>query len=365
MKEIGVCFGAYFPLHQGHMDLIMRAKKENDMCYVIVCAFGEEPQAAAAGLPLRERTALIRRTFLGDEQIRVAAINDLELGIDESKSEANWEIWLRRAGELMHYNPTDEDVRYNWYVAEPSYKSALDMKLADRAFPIDSCRLFEKVNHISSVDVRRNPLRYWNKIARPFRSFFSTNILITGTASEGKSTLTRDIATYFGLPYSEEYARTYMYETAKGDPDLTVDDFMEFLIGQKRDLMSKIEGPGNNGIVLSDTDNIVTLMYAQAYVDDENIDISEDDCRMLEDITRALQRRLKWDHIFLLPPKNEYVDDGLRYMAQSSSDERQKNYAKLVCLMKQFGLWDKVEILDGNFAGNYNRVKEYIEAKLS
>lgn len=37
MKKIGITFGCYYPLHQGHMDLIMRSKKENDLSFVFVC----------------------------------------------------------------------------------------------------------------------------------------------------------------------------------------------------------------------------------------------------------------------------------------------------------------------------------------
>ena len=38
--DVGVVFGSFAPLHQGHLDLIMRAKKENSGgAIVIVCGF--------------------------------------------------------------------------------------------------------------------------------------------------------------------------------------------------------------------------------------------------------------------------------------------------------------------------------------
>lgn len=220
-------------------------------------------------------------------------------------------------------------------------------------------------NPISATMIRENPIKYWNKIAWPFRQFFSTNILITGTASEGKSTLTRDIATYFGLPYSEEYGRTYMEYYAKSDTDLTVTDFQEFLIEQRRDTQKKIASPGNCGIVISDTDNLVTLMYAKAYVEDNNIDLTEEDYNTLKQLAWNIKRGIQWDKIFLLPPKNKFVDDGCRYMEQSSIEERTKNYNRLVELLKEFGWWDKVEVIDGNFLENFNSVKNYIELKMN
>jgi NadR type nicotinamide-nucleotide adenylyltransferase len=231
---------------------------------------------------------------------------------------------------------------------------------------IDKVNYIERdINPISATMIRENPIKHWNKIAWTFRPYFSTNILITGTASEGKSTLTRDIATYFGLPYSEEYGRTYMEFYGKSDTDLTINDFQEFLIEQRRDTKSKIESPGNCGVVISDTDNIVTLMYAQAYVEDNNIDLTEDDYKTLETLAWNIKRGIQWDKIFLLPPKNKFVDDGTRYMEQSSIEERTKNYNRLVNLLKQFGWWDKVEIINGNYLENFETVKTYINGKFN
>ena len=376
--KIGITFGGYCPMHQGHLDLIMKAKKENDICYVVVCGYDNEPRASETGLTLNRRFSLVKQMFKDDEQIKVLQVNDTKLGIDESQSESNWDIWLEyveaqiirieNQSRLRGFTTKD---KFTWYVGEKSYVEALEKRIYDEDLYNDICCIDEVVyiergiNPISATMIRENPIKYWNKIAWPFRQFFSTNILITGTASEGKSTLTRDIATYFGLPYSEEYGRTYMEYYAKDDTDLTVTDFQEFLIEQRRDTQKKIASPGNCGIVISDTDNLVTLMYAKAYVEDNNIDLTEDDYKTLEQLAWNIKRGIQWDKIFLLPPKNNFVDDGCRYMEQASMEERIKNYNRLVELLKEFGWWDKVEIIDGNFFENFKSVKNYIETKIN
>ena len=364
-------------MHQGHLDLIMQAKKENDICYVVVCGYDNEPRADEIGLTLNRRFTLIKQMFKDDEQIRVIQVNDTKLGIDESQSDSNWDIWLEyvesqiiRIENQCRLIGFSRD-KYTWYVGEKSYVEALEKRIYDEDLYNNVCCIDNVVyvercaNPISATMIRENPIKYWNKIAWPFRQFFSTNILITGTASEGKSTLTRDIATYFGLPYSEEYGRTYMEYYAKADTDLTVTDFQEFLIEQRRDTQKKIASPGNCGIVISDTDNLVTLMYAKAYVEDNNIDLTEDDYKTLEQLAWNIKRGIQWDKIFLLPPKNNFVDDGCRYMEQASMEERIKNYNRLVELLKEFGWWDKVEIIDGNFFENFKTVKKYIESKIN
>ena len=362
-------------MHQGHLDLIMQAKKENDICYVIVCGYDNEPRADEIGLTLNRRFSLVKQMFKDDEQIRVLQVNDTKLGIDESMSDSNWDVWLsyiaRQINNMEVILNTNEYITYTWYVGEKSYVDALEKRKYDKfTFAgwniIDNVVYIERmVNPISATMIRENPIKHWNKIAWAFRPYFSTNILITGTASEGKSTLTRDIATYFGIPYSEEYGRTYMEFYGKSDTDLTINDFQEFLIEQRRDTKSKIESPGNCGVVISDTDNMVTLMYAKAYVEDNNIDLTEEDYKTLETLAWNIKRGIQWDKIFLLPPKNKFVDDGCRYMEQSSMEERTKNYNRLVELLKKFGWWDKVEVINGDFLENFETIKNYINGKFN
>ena len=373
--KIGITFGGYCPMHQGHLDLIMKAKKENDICYVVVCGYDNEPRADETGLTLNRRFSLVKQMFKDDEQIRVLQVNDTKLGIDESMSESNWDIWLsyvsRQIDNMEGIMDMYGHISYTWYVGEKSYVTSLEKRKYNKFTHggwniIDNVVYIERsINPISATLIRENPIKYWNKIAWAFRPYFSTNILITGTASEGKSTLTRDIATYFGIPYSEEYGRTYMEFYGKSDTDLTINDFQEFLIEQRRDTKSKIESPGNNGIVISDTDNLVTLMYAQAYVEDNNIDLTEEDYKTLETLAWNIKRGIQWDKIFLLPPKNKFVDDGCRYMEQSSMEERTKNYNRLVNLLKQFGWWDKVEVINGDYLENFETVKTYINGKFN
>ena len=362
--KVGITFGGYCPMHQGHLDLIMQAKKENDICYVIVCGYDNEPRADEIGLTLNRRFSLVKQMFKDDEQIRVLQVNDTKLGIDESMSESNWYIWLNYVRDITLSNGRSPVDFVTWYVGEESYVTSLN-RYKDEWFRFISNVVYVErtVNPISATMIRENPIKHWNKIAWAFRPYFSTNILITGTASEGKSTLTRDIATYFGIPYSEEYGRTYMEFYGKSDTDLTINDFQEFLIEQRRDTKSKIESPGNCGVVISDTDNIVTLMYAQAYVEDNNIDLTEEDYKTLETLAWNIKRGIQWDKIFLLPPKNKFVDDGCRYMEQSSMEERTKNYNRLVELLKKFGWWDKVEVINGDFLENFETVKNYINGK--
>lgn len=343
-------------MHRGHLDGIIRAKKENDKVFVIVCGYDNEPRAGNINMTLKERTAITRRIFKNDEIITVLSINDTELGLDESMCDNNWVIWQKDVMNKTGLTPRHEGDRITWYVAEPFYAEMLSKHNLLNA----SVTIIDKVVPVSGTAIRENPIKYWKYIVKEFRNNLCKNILITGTASEGKTTLVRDISTYFGINHSEEYGREDLLVKGKTDVDLTADDFVDFLIGQSLDMRKRVVN-NDNGVFISDTDNLVTLMYALAYTNDPAVPITKEEYEnKVLPVARALEGRVVWDKIFLLPPKNRFVDDGCRYMKQASIDERISNFEILVQLLKDFGLYDKVEILAGDYKSNFNRVKDYI-----
>lgn len=346
----GICFGGYCPMHRGHLDAIMRAKKENDRCLVIVCGYDGEQRSLELGIPLTKRFQLVKEFFRDDEQISVITINDSDLGLDESMSLENWKVWTDHIWNATHIDPNAS----TFYVNEWSYKTYLENSGCKAVY-------LEKLIPISGTLIRKNPYRYWDYIVDAFHPYLAKKILITGTASEGKTTLVRDITRYFGITGTVEYGREYMKRRNMTDVDLSLFDFKEFIVQQYESFMSALFSPCNKGVVVADTDSIVTLMYAKAYSEMKGMGVTEKDYDVLEDMSKAFL--IGWDRIFIFPPHNAFVDDGTRYMEQSSMVERKKNYDTLTSLYRKFGYEGVVEMteLNGTYYDNFLAVKECIE----
>ena len=349
-KSIGVVLGAFCPLHQGHLDLIMRAKKENDGgCLVIVCGYDNDKGSPL--MPFQDRYKYIREFFDKDDLISVYAINDDELGIAGMNSE--WDIWLGEFYKIYDMVISDKDTHRRWYVGEPEYKIALEAR-KEETILVDRTE-----NYISGTMIRNNPLKYWNQVASTYYRVFSHNILITGTASEGKTTLTEDLGRYFNAPYSHEWARDYISKNCISDWEFKNTDFLAFLYGQHKLNQTLISSKENKGIFFADTDSLVTKMYAEYYSKDDTCDMTEEDCKVISIAADEYAKQSRWDKIFLLPPHGNFVDDTTRYMEHSDMDSRWELYGILCNDLKRHGLWDKVEILDKGYYQNFVTVINY------
>ena len=361
-KSVGIVFGSFAPLHQGHLDLIMRAKKENDGgALVIVCGFdGDKGEPL---MPHSKRYRYVREFFADDDLVAVYAINDTELGLAQYPN--GWTGWMKEFENIWE-KATEYEVKWrewnhlppkrHWYVGDESYYNDLKDMWNEDVTLVD--RLDE--NPISATMIRNNPIKYWDKITFPFRRVFSHNILICGTASEGKSVMTTDLGKYFNSPHSWEWARDYMRDSCVSDWELDGADYLAFLQGQY-DLNKKlINSPANNGIFFADSDSMVTRMYAEYYAKDETCALTEEGFEKIAVAADEYARKSRWDKIFLLAPHGVFVDDHERYMAHSGMKERKELYEILCENIKRVGDWDKVTVLTGNYYENFMAVVEYV-----
>ena len=345
-RNVGVVFGTFAPLHQGHLDLIMRAKKECDGgCLVIVD--GRDGDRGGNDMPLKLRYRYVREFFADDDFVAVYPIDETELGIEAYPN--GWTKFMNEVERIYSFAADGEAI---FYVSEDAY----EQRLTQLGYAV--IKLDRTINPISATMIRNNPIKYWDKITYPFRRVFSTNILICGTASEGKTTLVKDLGKYFNAPYSHEYARDYMEESCVSEWELDSADYFAFLDGQYRMNKNLINSSGNHGIFFADSDSMTTKMYAECYSKDPTLPLTEEEYKNIAIAADAITTKCKWDKIYLLCPHGIFVDDHSRNMAYSGIDERYEQYEILCRIIKESGLWDKVTVLDGGYWNNFKTIVE-------
>ena len=233
-ERIALVFGTFAPLHQGHIDLIQRAKRQCDRVRVIVSGY-EGDRGEEVGLTLQKRFRYIREAFSNDELTQIYKLDETKL----PRYPLGWEPWLQTALDTIQYQTETEELIF--YVGEKAYKEELEA----RGFEV---HLEERCFGISATMIRENPSKYWKYIAQPFRRQFTKKVLIMGSASNGKTTLAKDLARFYDAPVSLEYAREYQIKNNVRDDELTPKDYYYLLLGQYDQTSKLIDSSANRGL---------------------------------------------------------------------------------------------------------------------
>jgi len=377
-KNLAVVFGTFAPMHIGHVDLITRAKRENDAALVVVSGTNtEEDRGTRVGLHLKRRFRYVREVFHDDELVVVDKLD--EEGII---SEQNWFEILH---ELIKENTDYQFEKITFYIGEEKYQKPLlsyfenvfnDEYLLGKSDTESSDSIIKKevgikiidksIIPVSSAEILKKPLAHWRYITKPFRRHFTKKVLVVGSASGGKTTLIKDLGRIFNAPVSLEYARYYQGVHNVRDDELDTNDYIRLFAYQNHQTSNIIDSGSHSGIVFVDTNATVTMAYVDYYLKDV---ISEEEYQALNLSYKVAVSKEKWDLIVLIPPKSAYVNDGFRDMSMSSQDIRDDFTNHLIELLKRDGFEDKLLILDSEpdtfFIENYEKTIEAIKTRLN
>ena len=377
-KNLAVVFGTFAPMHIGHVDLITRAKRENDATLVVVSGTNtEEDRGTRVGLHLKRRFRYVREVFHDDELVVVDKLD--EEGII---SEQNWFEILH---ELIKENTDYQFEKITFYIGEEKYQKPLlsyfenvfndeyllgksDTEFSDSIIKKEvGIKIIDKsIIPVSSAEILKKPLAHWRYITKPFRRHFTKKVLVVGSASGGKTTLIKDLGRIFNAPVSLEYARYYQGVHNVRDDELDTNDYIRLFAYQNHQTSNIIDSGSHSGIVFVDTNATVTMAYVDYYLKDV---ISEEEYQALNLSYKVAVSKEKWDLIVLIPPKSAYVNDGFRDMSMSSQDIRDDFTNHLIELLKRDGFEDKLLILDSEpdtfFIENYEKTIEAIKTRLN
>lgn len=373
IKDYGLVLGSFSPMHTGHLDLIMMAKKVcRKGAIVAVCGLDGD-RGTRVGLPLERRYEIVSGIFRDDPLVTVVCMKDNDIGIAGYNDK--WKEWLTALAQKIVKELEGVSWEYllanlTLFTGEEAYQNAVESVpigfrenrtyiegLGPNAFLIP-----RTVNTISATQIRKRPMTFWNEIVGPYRPAFAKRVLIIGTASEGKSTLTRDLATYFDADFSVEYGHEVIADRTRDDlrPDdtkLSYYDFLAFL-----DRQYELNSSCTKKLKICDSDAMTTLMYAKYYSEDPRYALSPEDYLKLEEHAKFL----KYDVIFIVPPKEKsWVQDGSRDCLTNSFQDRKNMYQVLMRIIGQHYCTEDVVYLTGNYYQNFltarDRIRQLLE----
>jgi NadR type nicotinamide-nucleotide adenylyltransferase len=272
----GFVLGKFCPLHRGHMLLIQRALDACDLVYIVVDNIMDEV------IPVKRRIQWVRQQYPD----AVVMTQSHPLPQDPSETPFFWDIWRE---ELLRLLPQSVDVVF---ASEP-YGARLAKELSADFVMVDADR---QTVPISATQIRQDLIGQWSYLAPAVQRDCRKVICVYGPESTGKSTLTKQLAEHYQVPYVEEYAKQVI-DSKNGD--ICFEDMETIVRGHFKAVEDALLQ--NTPLLFVDTDAIISKLWSNELFGKESPVIEE------------YIARQHFDHYLLLDVDLPWVNDIHRY----------------------------------------------------
>lgn len=247
-------FGKFLPFHKGHEAMINFALSKCDFLTVLVCCSDKENISDTV------RSSWIQKTFENEKKVEVRTFNYLESELpntSETSKEVS-EIWADIfKKQLPDYSLLITSEEYGNFVA-------VFMNIQHIAFDIP-----KKLFPVSATAVRNDVFANWNFLPNSVKPDFAIKVVILGTESTGKTTLTEKLAKHFNCSLVLEAAR----EIIANSNNFSFDDL--YLVATEHAKRIDKIILANNPLVIIDTDIHTTISYSR-FTFEKELEISAD-----------------------------------------------------------------------------------------
>jgi HTH-type transcriptional regulator, transcriptional repressor of NAD biosynthesis genes len=234
-------FGKFLPFHKGHEAMMRFALTQCDYLSVLICCSDKETIRCDA------RKSWIEKTFEKENRVEVVSYiyKEDELPNTSVTSEAVSSVWAAIFKELFpHHSLLITSEPYGEFVASFMHIEHMPFDMDKKQFPV------------SATSIRNDLFVNWNFLPDSVKPFFVIKVVILGTESTGKTTLTKQLAGYFNCSAVTEAGRDIVADSK----DFAFEDL--HIIAYEHAKRIDKATTGNSALIIIDTDIHITKSYA-------------------------------------------------------------------------------------------------------
>ncbi len=343
MYQTGVYFGRFLPPHRGHLYQIIEASTKCQNLIVVISDNAEQTRALCEADGLPEISYRLRKQWFSQQvqdmpHIQVRVLDESDIPVYPE----GWQEWSKRMREVV-CAPIDA-----FFVGDLRYSDTLASY-----FPEAKVELFDPSRTrypISATEIRKNILGNWHYILGAARPFFAKKVLIAGTESCGKTTLTKCLAKLYNTSWSEEVGRYYARDYLGNDETIYTDeDFGRIAHIQYEQDYHALRSA--NKVCFFDTDATYTDYFSELYMGHRN------------ELVEKYIDHTRYDRLFYLMPDVRWVADGQRL--NGDEDRRRILNDRLLQMYRDYGFGDKITIISGDYNARLHKAIQLVDDLLT